>query len=261
MKIFPLILNLILLVSCSSNDIVESDNNFEVTLIATTTTVAIDEPYSINVTAPENIKTIGVSLDNFVTTIGNSSLNFGNSTTLNFNFDTLGQKTISIKAINENNRVSIKQLNVTVIRGNAIKITGVKVVSFYNINTTWDPEYAASNTNRLADVFFSFIKNSLNTPYNITNSYKNWYKSTVKTNQGDLLWDLSDKNIYCKPSTVLRFGLTDEDDPPLGQDLLNGFPDYREINFNDYSVAKPSIITYTNPNINLQIQFTVDWVN
>lgn len=85
-------------------------------------------------------------------------MGFGSSLVLYFNFDTPGQKTIRVWALNNQNDTSEKQVVVNVTRGNAVKITGMKVVSFYNINQTWDSEYDVNNPNRLADVIFVFSK-------------------------------------------------------------------------------------------------------
>jgi hypothetical protein len=180
---------------------------------------------------------------------------------LYFNFDEIGQKIIYVRSKNSKNQVSEKQVIINVTRGNALKIKGMQVVSFYNINQTWDPEYSTTDINRLADVFFGFNKSKLGSF--LDNEYFSsiWYTSSVKQNQGDLTWNLSNANLYISPNRGLRFGLVDSDSPPLGEDLLNGPPDYRDLSFSSFIATKPTVLSYTFPEINLEIKLNVEWAN
>ena len=248
-----------LFIGCSSDDS-SSKNTFSIDLVSSSTNVVVDQAFSITVNANESMKYLWVSTDNFAT--GDYAIqNFGTSFTLNFNFDTLGQKTISVRAKNQNNEVSEKQIVVTITRGNAIKILGVQVVSFYGINTVYDPEFPASNPESLADLKFGFAKVSLDSYLSNIYSWRNWYQSTVIPNQGTMTWDCSASNLYVDPSKNLRFGLADMDNGIAGADLLNGPPDYREISFTNYLVTKPNTITYTFPEINLEFKVFVEWTN
>lgn len=247
------------LFGCSSDSPPARVSTFNIELLPSTINVTVDEPFTITVNANEKIEFLGASLDNF-TTGGLANYGFGSSTVLHFNFDSLGQKMILIKAFNSQNDVSQKQVVVNVTRGNAIKITGMKVVSFYNINQTWDPEYASTDPNRLADIFFGFTKSKISNSFKNEYSLQRWFVSSVKENQGDLTWDLTNNALYCKSDNTLRVGFGDQDGS-LAQDLLNGPPDYREISFANYLVSKPNTITYSFPEINLQFILTVEWPN
>ena len=153
-----------LMASCSSeSNENENSNTFSIALTPSATNVVIDQSFTINVGANEEIKELWVSTDNFATG-GYAQRQFGTIYTLNFNFDTLCQKTISVRAKNQDNLVSEKQVIVTVSRGNALKINGVQVISFYGINTTYDPEFPATNPNHLADLRFGLSKNKLGNP-------------------------------------------------------------------------------------------------
>ena len=81
----------------------------------------------------------------------------------------------------------------------------------------------------------------------------------MKQNQGDLTWNIAAENLFIRPEMTIRMGLADEDNPPLGQDLMMGPPDYRDFNFNDYMITKPNTITFTYPEINLEFIITVEW--
>lgn len=248
-----------LFIGCSSDDN-SSKSAFSIDLAPSATNVVLDQSFTITINANESMKYLWISTDNFAT--GDYTIqNFGTSFNLNFNFDTLGQKTISVRAKNQNNEVSEKQLVVTVTRGNAIKILGVQLVSFYGINTVYDPEFPTSNPESLADLKFGFAKQSLDSYLSNVYSWRNWYQSTVISNQGTMTWDCSGSNLYIDPSKNLRFGLSDIDNGIAGADLLNGPPDYREINFSNFVVTKPTTITYSFPEINLEFKVFVEWAN
>lgn len=252
---------LFIIISCSSDSNENENNNpFSINLTPSVTSVVVDQAFTISVGANEEIKELWVSTDNFATG-GYAQRQFGTSYILNFNFDTLGQKTISVRAKNQNNVVSEKQLIISVSRGNALKINGVQVISFYGINTTYDPEYGATDPNRLADLRFGLSKNKLGNPLDNIYSPAYWYLSSVIENQGSMTWDCSNDNLYLNPNAPLKFGLVDIDNGIAGADLLNGPPDYREISFSNYLITKPTTITYTFPEINLEFKVFVEWVN
>ncbi|MEM0542325.1 hypothetical protein WFZ85_06830 [Flavobacterium sp. j3] len=258
--IYILILSL-LMTNCSSesNDN-ENSNPFSINLTPSVTSVVVDQAFTISISATEEIKELWVSTDNFATG-GYAQRQFGTSYILNFNFDTLGQKTISVRAKNQNNVVSEKQVVISVSRGNALKINGVQVISFYGINTTYDSEFPATNPNHLADLRFGLSKNKLGNPLDNIYSPTYWYLSNVIDNQGSMTWDCSNDNLYLNPNAPLKFGLVDIDNGIAGADLLNGPPDYREISFTNYLVTKPTTITYTFPEINLEFKVFVEWAN
>lgn len=261
-KITLLIILSLLMTNCSSdennNDV--NTNTFAITLVPSLTNVVIDQPFAVTVNANESISQMWVSYNNFATG-GYAVQNFGNNFTCNFNFDTLGQKTISVRAKNQNNVLSEKQIIVNVTRGNAIKINGLQVISFSGIDTTFDNEFPTSNPNHLADLRFGFAKNKIGNSFNNNYSFVSWYVSSVIENQGTMTWDCSNSNLYINPNATLRFGLADIDNGIAGADLLNGPPDYREINFSNFLVTKPTTITYSFPEINLEFKLFIEWAN
>lgn len=260
-KTLSLIVLLFLIISCSSeSNENENNNSFSINLTPSATNVVTDQAFTISVSATEEIKELWVSTDNFATG-GYAQRLFGTSYILNFNFDTLGQKTISVRAKNQNNVISEKQVVISVSRGNALKINGVQVISFYGINTTYDPEFPATNPNHLADLRFGLSKNKLGNPLDNIYSPFFWYFSSVIENQGNMTWDCSNSNLYLNPNATLKFGLVDIDNGIAGADLLNGPPDYREISFANYLITKPTTITYTFPEINLEFKVFVEWAN
>ncbi len=261
MKKAILLLSSLLLFCCSSEVQNTTQNSFKINAVPSSTVVNVDQEFTITLSSTENMTGILYSFDNFSTERGLYS-SFGTTKTLKFNLDKLGINTIYLKAVNASNISSeIKVIPITVIRGNAIKILGLQVVSFNGINTSWDPEFPVSDPNHLADVFFGFNKASINSPFADGYNYRNWYTSTVKQNQGDLTWSFATENLYIQPERTVRMGLVDQDTPPLGQDLMNGPPDYRDFNFSSYSSTKPTTITFTYPEINLEFVLTIEWSN
>ncbi|ESU27091.1 hypothetical protein FLJC2902T_22690 [Flavobacterium limnosediminis JC2902] len=238
----------------------QSQNNFIVELVPSVTQTNVDEEFTVTVNAEETIKAMWVSLDHFATG-GYSIRNFGSSYVLHFNFDTLGEKTIYVRCQNAANQVSERQIAINVNRGNAVKITGVQVVSFNNINGTWDPEYPISNPNHLADVFFGFNKSKLNSSLEEGYWPRLWYKSSVKENQGDLTWNISSAGLYVDPLKTIQIGVIDQDEPPLGQNLLNSIQDTKSFSLSAYTTTKPTTIAYSYPEINLEFILQVEWPN
>lgn len=248
--------------ACDSGNDSSSDNqnNFTIELVSSVTQIDVDEEFTVAVNADETIKAMWVSLDNFATG-GYSMRSFGSSYVLHFNFDTLGEKTIYVRCQNASNQVSEKQMTINVNRGNAVKITGMQVVSFNNINGTWDPEYPTTNPNHLADVFFGLNKAKLNSSFEDGYAFRTWYTSSVKENQGDLTWNVTNNGLYVNPLKTIRMGVADQDTPPLGENLLGSVQDYKDFSLSAYTTTKPTSITYSYPEINLEFILQVEWAN
>lgn len=257
----------LLLISCSSSDD-DSQNlpeQFNSSLSVNKNTLNVDEPVTISISSNKNINEIQVSLDNFVTLSANKINNFGTSTNVYLSFDDIDEHTIYIKSYHYNgidrndDEIVINTIKVNVVRGNSIKINNIVVKSFSNINGKWDDEFSDTDINRLADVFFALIKQNLD-PFN--NVFKNnnvvWHESTVKENQGDLIWDISNQDLFLNPEIPLRIGLADEDGS-VDADLLLGPPFDKEISFTEHINSKPSTVTLIDSSIDLEIEFTIEW--
>lgn len=242
---------------CTSSDDTTSQSTFSITVTPSLTTVAIDELFAVTVTSNESVKGMALTTDGS-DPVNFSGSDFGTSQTLHFAFDTLGPKNIIIKAKNQNGDVVSKTITILVTRGDCIKITGLQLKSFYNINTPWDPEYTESNINRLADVYFGFIKLQYTNPYDVGISDKLWYVSPVKENQGDLTWDFSAAELYINPGETLNIEFGDKDASST-QLLTPLYPSTKPITFAAYTAAKPSKITYLFPDANLEFVLTIEW--
>ncbi len=249
----------VLIFACGSSDdggnTTDDDSNFEISVVANSS-VSIDETILITVNSNEPLNSVQVFQDNVDS--GTFYPN-GQSTIAKFNysFDTVGNRTFIVKATNLNNVVRERTLTINVARGNAIKIMSFRVVSFYNIDQTWDPEF--EGTDRLADVKFAFVKPKIRV-FEDNYGYTTWFISSTKENQGDLNWDISSESLYIDPNFILRFGLSD-DDGDFGQDLMLGPPSEREIDLSQYIASRPNTITVNYPEINLEAVLTVEWPN
>ncbi len=242
--------------SDSNDDSVES--NFEIELFYTET-VSIDELVELTIVGNEGFREVKASLDD---SFDNSSgtLFFEPETThvRYFTFDKLGINTLYIKAFNEGGIASVKELNVNVVRGNSLKINAVEIVSFSNIDNTWDEEFAETDINRLADVFFIIRKSRAffsDGEYNFTG---NWHRSHVIENQGDLTWDLSEEEMYVGSGFPLNFLTADMDEDGLVGDLMLG-REYNYFGFNEFDGVQPETFTFNFPDIDLEFIITVEW--
>ncbi|NMH89891.1 hypothetical protein [Flavivirga algicola] len=266
MKETILVTMFVILSACSSSDDSNKPNdnnsNFLIELTGKATNV-IDETIAVDIKGNENIMTLQASLDDFQTTLLDRTitpLGFGSSTTLYFSFDNVGEKTIYIKAINNKGDETLKSFTTNVTRGGAVKINSVKVISFSNINGTWDSEFSNNDVNRLADLLFNLQKPEVGITEN-TFGFQNWFKSEIKENQGDLTWDVSSENLYLDPQFSLRFSMGDDDGGGIAQDIMLGPPFEREITFQEHIGSKPNTITLKVDDIDLEVQFALEWPN
>jgi hypothetical protein len=254
------IILVLVIISCSSDNSQENES-FSIELIPSSNAIPVDQQMGITITSETDMNGIIFSYDNFATEFGYYS-NYGTSKTINFYFDTVGSKTIYFKATKEGNITSeVKTVTINVVSDQAVKLKGLQLISFTNINGSWDPEFPISNPNHLADVIFGFAKNTLNNPFSTGYSYKNWFSSSVKTNQGDLTWNLASENLYFDPTKILRIAFSDQDEPPLGQSLITDTSGYRNIDLSNYLVTKPNEITFSYPEIDLEFKIQVEWPN
>ena len=246
---------------CSKSENEVPATTFAISLTPSVNNVIVDEEFTIMVTANEPMKAIGVSVENDGSSGGQMQADFGTSRNFFFGFKTIGQKNISVKATSASGITIVKNITINVARGNAVKITKLQITSFENINATWDPEFAPTNPNSLADVYFGLYTLQRNNYYFEDQRLDSeWYKSNIKENQGDLIWDLSSSNLYITPNKEIKFGLADKD-VDLGQSLIPNLPDYRIITLYNYMTTKPTTIIYSWPEVNLSFILTVEWPN
>lgn len=242
--------------SDSNDDSVES--NFEIELFYAET-VSIDELVEVTIVGNEGFREVKASLDD---SFDNSSgtLFFEPETThvRYFTFDKLGINTLYIKAYNEVGIASVKELNVNVVRGNAVKINAVEIVSFSGIDDTWDEEFAETDINRLADVVFLIQKSQAFFSDGEYNFNRDWFRSEVLENQGNLTWDLSEEELYAGYGFPLNFLAADMDEEGQVGDLMLGSY-YNYIGFSEIEGAQPETFTFSFPDIDLEFIITVEW--
>jgi len=175
-KIILLLIS-ILIFSCNSsdNDIVEpQEEPLTVELVATKTTVSVDEVVPFEVKTNRPFVSIEYSTDNFITskTFGKSQGDsFGTSLTLYIDTAKFGNITYSIRVVdaNDSQKNATSTLNFRVEKGNAVHIKEVLVNDFYDKDNTWDTEFSNTDPNRLADVFFSLSKPHIDLFYRTKN--------------------------------------------------------------------------------------------
>ncbi len=232
-------------------------------MVATNISVNIDEVATFEVKTNKPFSSFTYSTDNFTTsrTVSKSQGDsFGTSLTLYVDTANLGTIIYSIRVAdaNDNQKTATGTLSFTVEKGNALHIKEVLINNFYDKDNTWDTEFSNTDINRLADVFFSFSKPHINL-FTGQRFKTLWYSSAVKENQGDLIWNLSQENLYVNPNALIHFGLADDDGGGVGQDLLFGPPFEKEINLAQYSSSQPNNITLEDTSINLNVDFAVAW--
>ncbi len=262
-QILIMLLMFFLIASCSSDDSSSEENNessFAIFLEQDIVNAAIDEVITISISASETINRLDISKDGWQTSTNLASPSFGNQTNVFIDYESTGNKTISIRATNIDGDVSESFVNVTIERGNAIKLQELQLNSFFNINETWDDEFDNTDPERLADVFFVLLKPRLN-PFEGTRSIGTpvWYESSVETNQGDLHWNLQTNNLFVDPNLSLYIAFADADGGGLAGDLMLGPPFEREIGLTDYINTQANPIPFNEAGINLNFDLSVEW--
>lgn len=185
-------------------------------------------------------------------------IGLGLSKTVFTSFDKLGSKTINTKITNYDNQVDESTFQIEIIKGTSVKINRINIISFSNINGSWDPELSGNDT--LADLGFGLTKNSIVTSFDsMEYSVKTWFISEVLMNQGDLTWDLSNEELYIDPNLIFAFGLGDDDGGGIGQDLLWGPPFEIPYNLQDFINEEPSSVTLIKEEIDLEVEFELEW--
>jgi len=244
--------------ACSSSD--DSDqSSFQVTVTQDLTTTVIDEVVTLTATASDTISSISFSLDGgetFPSEFGSSSIT--DTANLYVDFDALGENTVIFRVKSRTGVIVDTPVSIMVERGDAVKLESVQLNSFFNINETWDNEFSSGDPNRLADVFFVFLKPSLN-PYTGERTSRLWYTSTIDENQGDLQWNLTPDELYIDPGLQLRIAFADADGEGLVDDLMLGPPFDRLINLGILVDTQPNSITLEDSGIDLEYTVGLDW--
>ncbi|MGB5555123.1 MAG: hypothetical protein WBM83_10735 [Flavobacteriaceae bacterium] len=154
-----------------------------------------------------------------------------------------------------------KNISFEVVRGETVKITGLIMNNFPNKDNTWDDEFLESDPEHLADVFFLFKKIGY-FGMNFTEddpSERDWYFSDIKKNQGDLTWNLADKDLYIPIYRSLYVYAADDDAPDTPQDFFFD-TDFRGIiNFSEHQNTKPSTISFVDEQVGFDITVMVEW--
>lgn len=223
----------------------------------------IDKPISFTVKSNQNIREICISIDNWKSTtcrLAFDGENLGKSMVINLSRDKIGPNTIYISIENEKFEKMKKNFQVEIIKGESVKITAIKLISFKNINGSWDTEYSDTDINRLADLIFGLQKDYIQTSFDgIKYSRKTWFISDVLLNQGNLNWNLTDQGLYINPNFKFTFGLGDDDGNGIGQDILLGPPSDLEFSFKDFIQDKPNTVTLKKTDVELEVEFELEW--
>ncbi|QTE21788.1 hypothetical protein [Polaribacter cellanae] len=251
-----------LILACSDNNESEKQINedFSIEIEFLTDKLEVDQPISFKLKSNKNIISYSASTNNINFVQSNQS-NYGKNVNIILSFDKTGKNTIYLSAQNEKNEILKKEFEIDILKGESVKIKNLKIISFKNINQTWDSEYSNNDINRLADLKFTLEKTYIKTSLFNEVLYERsiWYKSETLINQGNLNWNLNNENLNVNPNFIMTFSLADIDDNGLVEDLLLGPPFAIEFNFKDYIQDKPNKVILKKENIDLEVEFEIEW--
>lgn len=266
----------ILIFACTDNGDNEEQiqEEFSIEIEFLTDKLEVDQPISFKLKSNQNIISYSASTNIFATNdsgdnnitfnntvIRSNQSNYGKSVDIILSFGKIGKNTIYLSAQNEKNENVIKEFEVEVLKGTSIKIKNIKIISFKNINETWDSEYSNNDINRLADLKFTLNKTHIGVSLFNEILYENsiWYISEVLENQGNLNWDLNDKSLNINPNFKMKFSLVDVDNNGFVEDLLLGPPYSIDFSFKEYIQEKPNKVILKKENIDLEVEFELEW--
>ncbi|TVZ25819.1 hypothetical protein JM83_0750 [Gillisia sp. Hel_I_86] len=251
--------------SCSSDspdeELPEIEDAFNVSLTPSQGEVSVDVPFIIKVQSNEAIYEITRLNENITQSISAAFPDQGlddQYMNLNIHFEELGLQKLTLEFTSISGKKVSKVLNFEVVRGNAIKITGFKINSFYNMHGTWDQEFASDDPNRLADIIYAFQKLSTTHFSDPKQNMRRWYLSPVYPNEQQLEWDLSQEGLYISDRSILEFGIGDDDGNGIGEDLTRSYQGLR-IRLNDYRDTKPAQINLSNEEAGIDISLELEW--
>lgn len=247
--------------SNNSNEEDITENLLEIDIEISGNQFEVDKPISFNIISNQNINEVCVSFDNWdnfscLAALDDSGLGF--SKTIYTSFDQLGLKTINTRITNLDNEIEEETFQIEIIKGSSVKINRINLISFSNINGTWDPEFSGNDA--LADLKFALVKTYITTSFDTMEfDSKTWYISDVLMNQGNLTWDLSQEELYIDPNLNFGFGLGDNDGGGIGQDLLLGPPFEITYSLQDFINEQPNSATLIKEDIDLEVEFELVW--
>jgi hypothetical protein len=252
--------------SCSPDSAIEQlpevEENFSVNLTPSVTEVTVDMPFEVKVQSNEAIYEITRIFENgsqsITAAMPGTSLDEQNLN-LHFQFGYLGNEEVKLEFTSISGKRTTKTLNFNVARGNAVKVIGFRVNSFYNMNGNWDEEYAEDDPNRLADIIFSFNKLKNIHFSKATVDMRLWYLSPIYPNLQQLEWDLSQKELYISERSTIEFGIGDDDGNGVGQDLARSSQELI-IRLKDYRDTKPTEINLSNEEYGYNVSFQLEWL-
>lgn len=242
----------------------EAPPAFSIDLTISQDSPVIDEIVELTAVSSEDISSISFSLDNGVTFGTELTATFGNTASLYFDFSTPGSKNITFRVKNNEGAIVDTSTSVQVSQGNAVRITGITLHSFYNMGTPWDDEFDDDDPNRLADLVFVLLKPSLNHFDGVRSAIvtDSWirYRSEVRDNENNLNWLIEDEEIFVNPDLLeMYISFADDDGGNTGQDVMQGPPSYRLIPITDYIDTQPSIFTVQENDIDLEYEVMINW--
>ena len=262
------ILFLAMLSACDSEsnteeDIPEQLPALRVQITTNTATPFVDYVLEATISTSNPIKEIEVT-DNgglsYTTKVSSTGDDLGTTVDLFFMYSTPGAYKLEFLVTDIYNQKVPFSETITVTRGNAVRIISAEVISFYNKDQTWDPEFNANDANRLADVKIALLKSKLVERFDTPSfEFDTWYISETRENQSDLFFDFSSEDLYIDLSKEMRITLGDDDGGNIGQSLMLDTPDYRVLDFKEYNTKRPTEITVKDAAINFEMKFIVEW--
>lgn len=251
--------------SCSPDSLNEGVSEveaFDVSFLSNGNEVFVDIPFQVKVQSSEPINDITRIFENSsqgITAGMPGTVLDEKFLTLNLHFDTIGKQEVKLEFTSISGKKTSKVLSFDVIRGNAVKVIGFKINSFYNMNGTWDSEYANDDPNRLADIIFSFQKLSTAHFSEPKQNMGYWYLSPIYPNQQQIEWDLSKEELYISDRSIMEIGIGDDDGNGIGEDLTRSHPAL-QIRLNDYRDTKPNTINLSNTESAIDVSVELEWL-
>ncbi len=265
MKRFLLLIALFGMLSCSSDssEIIENEPeiNIEVTLTPSAEFALVDKPFTIKVSSNSQIHEIKQIFENGSVSVGGdgeSGVIDSQFETLHYQLPNVGLEKMNYVFTDINGKQVTKSIDITINRGDAVQITGLKINSFYNIHGTYDEQYAENDPERLADIVFAINKAFSWNFANEDRSKGRWFLSEIYPNEEKLEFDLRDDELFIAPYANFEVGIGDHDEGGIGSDLARDASGMT-VNLYPLQYEKPSEIHIIKEDADVDITIFLEW--
>lgn len=261
-KLLSTLCFVLFLTSCSTESVTIPEvtpESLDVKLTPSSLSLGVDEMAVVEVESSGSLQEVVWKGEGVTRSISAFELQgLGSNLELFFQFPRVGSYPVNLEFTDVHGVTLQKQLVFNVQRGNTVQITKIEVHNYLDKGNSWDPEFSDENPERLADIVLALEKTM---SFNFSKkefSTGSWFISEVHKNESSFTWELMTEKLYVNPLNSFHFGLADEDEGGMAQNLMLDYPT-RFVDLRPYMEERPASIDFNVESIGLEVTFHLDW--